>query len=167
MSSEVPGIGWMGGRPRSMSFLQFPAVVLMALIAGSVFGIWRGYDPGSWQPQTFLEVYRGAIGGLNTLLPVMGGLVLLMTALLAWSARHRGRAFAFYLAAFFLMASAALVTRFGNQPINAEIMTWTAATIPAGWASLRDTWWTWHLVRVAVTIAGFVALVAAVFADRR
>lgn len=167
MFSEASGIGNAGVRIRSMSFLQFPVIVVMALVAGSVFGIWRGYDPGTWQPQTFLEVYRGAIGGLNALLPAMGGLVLLMTALLAWSARHRGRAVALYSAAFALMVCAALITRFGNQPINAEIMTWTAETIPPGWASLRDTWWMWHLARVAVTIAGFVALLAAVFADRR
>jgi hypothetical protein len=64
------------------------------------------------------------------------------------------------------MASAALITRFGNQPINAEIMTWTADTIPVDWEALRDRWWERHVMRFAATVGGLLLLVAAIFHDR-
>jgi hypothetical protein len=43
-------------------------------------------------------------------------------------------------AAFFVVAG--LVTRFGNQPINAVVMTWQASAPPSGWEEARDQWWT-------------------------
>ena len=51
-----------------------PAIwVLISLVAGSMFGIWRGYDPALYAPATFVEVHQGAVRGLNTLLPFWPG----------------------------------------------------------------------------------------------
>lgn len=55
-----------------------------------------------------------------------------------------------------LLVAAGLITRFGNQPINAVIMTWGAVP-PDGWQMIRDTWWNWHLARLAAGIAGGTA----------
>jgi hypothetical protein len=60
------------------------------------------------------------------------------------------------------IAAAGLITRFGNQPINAIVMTWSAQATAGNWAELRDTWWHWHSLRTAVAMAGLaLALVAA------
>ena len=91
--------------------IQVAALVLISLIAGTVFGIWRGYDPASWSVATFVDVHQGAVRGLNVLLPAMGALSLALTALLAFMARGRRRALALYLLALGLMAVPALVTR--------------------------------------------------------
>ena len=146
--------------------IQVAALVLISLIAGTVFGIWRGYDPASWSVATFVNVHQGAVRGLNVLLPATGALSLALTALLAFMARGRRRALALYLLALGLMAVPALVTRFITQPINAEIMLWTADLAPPDWMELRDRWWTWHVVRFFATFAAMLALVAAIFVDR-
>ena len=70
-----------------------------------------------------------------------------------------------YLAASAAMIIAGLITRFGNQPINAVVMSWGRLP-PAGWEILRDSWWSWHLARLAAGIVAEILLIAGVFADR-
>jgi hypothetical protein len=142
------------------SALQFLDIMIVALIAGSVFGIWRGYDPSGFSAASFLEIHQGAVRGLNTLLPVMGATAILLTAMLAWKALGRPLSLFFYLLAIVAMIISALVTRFGNQPINAIVMGWTSTTMPTGWEDLRVVWWHWHLIRVGTTIAALALLVA-------
>ncbi len=55
-------------------------------------------------------------------------------------------------AVVFCLLAAALVTRFGNQPVNAIVMTWNPQSPPAEWAQLRDAWWQWHMVRTGVEV---------------
>lgn len=145
--------------------LQFFDILIIALLAGSVFGIWRGYNPAGYSAVGFLEVHQGAVRGLNTLLPAMGATAILLTMVLSWTARGRPVVLSLYLLAIASMAAAALVTRFGNQPINATVMTWTAGAMPPGWEDIRDAWWRWHLVRVGATFAALALLVAAVMSD--
>ena len=147
--------------------IQFVAIILIALVAGSTFGIWAGYDPAAYSARTFLETHQGAVRGLNLLLPLMGAGALVLTGLLAVLARRDGPALWVYLAAFALMAIAALVTRFANQPINGRIMAWSVETMPANWTQLRQAWWSWHLVRTACSAGGLTLLVLAALAFRR
>lgn len=149
------------------TILQLAAIMLIALVAGSTFGIWRGYDPAAYSESTFLEVHQGAVRGLNVLLPVMGAGALLLTGVLVLLSRRDRTIAAAYLAAFALMAAAGAITRLANQPINAEVMSWTRGAMPADWAEVRDTWWNWHVVRTFVSIGGLLALVMAVLADRQ
>ena len=64
------------------------------------------------------------------------------------------------------IAVAGAVTRFGNQPINDQIISWSASAPPPDWVGLRDEWWTLHLIRVAASFVGEVLLIAAIFVDR-
>jgi uncharacterized membrane protein len=57
-----------------------------------------------------------------------------------------------------LLIAAALITRLGNQPINAIVATWDALRPPAGWEALRDQWWHWHVIRTWTTLAALVFL---------
>ena len=56
---------------------------MIGLVAGATFGIWRGYNPSGFAPPTFLEVHKGAVAGLNTLLPALGLAANVLTLLLA------------------------------------------------------------------------------------
>lgn len=145
--------------------VQFFDILIIALLAGSVFGVWRGYDPTGFSATGFLEVHQGAVRGLNTLLPAMGAAAIILTVMLSWNARDRPIVCSVYLLALAAMVTAALVTRFGNQPINATVMGWTAGTMPTGWEDLRDAWWRWHMVRVGATMAALAMIVAAVMSD--
>jgi len=40
------------------------------------------------------------------------------------------------------------------------------AVPPDGWQMIRDTWWNWHLARLAAGITGEVRLIAAILTHR-
>lgn len=150
----------------AVTALQFFDILIISLVAGSIFGIWRGYNPAAYSAATFLEVHQGAVRGLNVILPAMGFSAIVATALLAVLARRSGISLSLYLMALVAMVAAGLITRFLNQPINAEVARWTLETMPANWGELRDAWWRWHLARLGFSIAGAALLIAAVFVDR-
>lgn len=147
------------------SIIQAFALLVLSLVVGAMFGIWRGFNPASFSPATFVEVQQGSIRGLNDLLPAMGAISIVAVLLLALIARGRPIVLSLYLSAAAFMIVAALITRFGNQPINAVVMTWSGLP-PAGWESLRDSWWSWHQARLAAGVAAELLLIAGVFAHR-
>lgn len=150
----------------AVMLLQFLAALLFAMVAGSVFGIWRGYDPTTFSATAFLEMHQGAVRGLNLLLPALALASIIFTLTLTWLARGKGSVFWLYLAALLLMVGAGVVTRFFNQPINAQVVSWTADSLPANWADLRSTWWNWHLLRTGFSVVGIALLLAAIILDR-
>lgn len=135
--------------------IRFVDLLLLALLAGTTFGIWAGYDPAGFGATTYVEQQQNAIRGLNTLLPAMGAVGILLTAVLAVRARRRPRERALLVAALVCLIAAALVTRFGNQPINAQVMSWSPQAPAANWATLRDAWWHWHELRTVAVVGGF------------
>ena len=145
--------------------LHTASLVVVSLLVGAMFGVWRGYDPASFSPATFVEVQQGAIRGLNDLLPFMGMGCIALTVALAALARKRAPVMWRYVAAAAALAVAGIITRFGNQPINDIVMTWST-TPPDGWQALRDTWSNWHLARLAAGLVGMILLINAIFADR-
>ena len=146
--------------------LQVLAIILVSLVVGTVFGIWRGYDPVGYSPSTYVEVQKGAVRGLNLLIPLLGMGALAAVAVLAILARTRTDVLGLYVLAIIALGVAGLVTRFGNQPINDQIMDWVATDLPKNWMGLRDQWWTLHEIRLAASFVGEVLLIGAVFADR-
>lgn len=151
---------------RSLIAAQTLAILLLALVAGATFGIWRGYNPAGYSAAAFLEVHQGAVRGLNVLLPAMAFGAILLTAILALRAGRQGEAFPLYLLAIVLMIAAGAVTRIFNQSINAQIVSWGPATMPANWGEIRDIWWFWHVVRTAISAAALATLVTAALTDR-
>jgi hypothetical protein len=146
--------------------IQGLGLLVLSLIVGSMFGTWRGYDPSAYSASAFLEIHQGSVRGLNVLLPAMGLTAILLTAAVAILMRDRPALLGIYVAAAVLMIIAGLVTRFGNQPINELVMGWTAESMPADWTSLRDSWWSSHLIRLGASFAAEVLLIVAIFADR-
>jgi uncharacterized membrane protein len=146
----------------AMNIIRFVLLVLMALLVGSMFGILIGYNPASLSASAYVEQHQNAVRSLNTLFPVMGAICIVLTAVLAARSGANRRVRYLLLAAVLLMLVAALVTRFGNQPINAIIMTWNTQVQPADWEQLRDQWWQWHVVRTIAAILAFSSVVLAV-----
>jgi hypothetical protein len=50
------------------------------------------------------------------------------------------------------------ITIKGNLPINDHINTWTANTLPANWADVRDQWLSFYQYRQIANISGFLCL---------
>jgi uncharacterized membrane protein len=145
----------------SRAFIGFANVLLTGLVAGAMFGIWLGFDPRSLSPSTYVEQQQNAIRALNVAMPVLGAICIVLTIAHAILVRTRRSAFRLLLIAALSFVIAGVVTRFGNQPINATVMTWRPTAPPARWAEARDQWWRWHIVRTIAGVAGFICVIAA------
>ena len=149
-----------------ITLVQLLAISLISLIAGGTFAIWQGYDPHAYSPATFVEVHQSAVRGLNVLLPAIAMAGLALTAALAIISRNRPVVSGLYVIAIAGFVVGGVITRFANQPINAQVMTWTADAMPSDWTAIRDTWWHWHIVRTIVSILTELTLILAVFSHR-
>ena len=149
------------------NILRFALLLILSLIVGTMFGIWIGYDPASLSATAYVEQQQNAIRALNTLLPVLGALCILLTAVLAFLSKGDTRSRSLLVAAAICLIGVAFVTRFENQPINAVVMTWSPQAPPANWMQLRDAWWHWHIVRSVTGIAGLSLVLLSVLGSRR
>jgi FtsH-binding integral membrane protein len=139
----------------TIPIIRFVNIVLAALLAGTSFGIWIGFNPLNLSPSTYIEQQQNTIQSLNVLMITLVMSATVITLLYAFLQKNNKPVFITLLiaAAFFIACS--LISRFGNQPINKIIMTWSADSLPNNWTALRDKWWSFHIMR---TIAELIAL---------
>ena len=140
---------------------QATTIVLFALVMGVFWGTWfslsRTMDQLSGE--TFVAVGHQMIRNLGLpmalLLPV-ALLSALVTLVLLWQGGCRP-AFWWLAAGFLLMVAALVITLAVEVPIDNQIQTWTAATLPADWRSIQARWERWHTLRTFLSIAALVA----------
>jgi len=132
---------------------------MVALVAGTIFGIWIGYNPKDLSAPTFIEQQQSAINALNTLMPLLGLIAIILTLTSAFLSRREKSAFAILLSATVFLVVSGLTTRFGNQPINSVVMTWDMNDPPSNWMALRDQWWYYHKIRSVSAIIGLCLIV--------
>ena len=139
----------------TLAFVRLANIIFAALIAGGMFVIWAGYDPATLSPSTYVEQQQNAIRALNVVMPVLGAIAIALTLVSAFLQRIDRAVFVLLVVAAAFLIISAVVTRFGNQPINALVMSWDIARPPANWTELRDQWWGFHRLR---TLCGLIAL---------
>jgi uncharacterized membrane protein len=139
---------------------QATTVVLFALVMGVFWGTWfslsRTMDQLSGE--TFIAVGHQMIQNLGVPMAVLLPLALLsalVTLVLLWPARTA--AFWWLAAGFALMVAALVITLAVEVPIDNQIETWTAATLPGDWRSIQSRWELWHTIRTFASIAAVVA----------
>jgi hypothetical protein len=146
--------------------IQFSSIVLTGLIAGTIFGIWMGYNPRDLSAVAYVEQQQNAIRSLNVLMPVLGLISIIVTAVYAvMCKRDKSKRNLLFMATILLITSG-LITRFGNQPINAIVITWNLETIPDTWTALRDKWWSFHIMRTLSTMTAFALITWATINDK-
>lgn len=134
-------------------------VILAGLVAGIIFGVWIGFNPQHLSAPTYVEQQQNAIKALNTLMPLLGLMTIIITVTSAFLQRHDKSIFIVLLMAAAFLIVSGLVTRFGNQPINSIVMTWSKDNVPDNWTELRDKWWALHIARTVVTLIAFCLIV--------
>ena len=139
--------------------IRFLNIIMAGLIAGTLFGIWVGYNPRNLSPATYVEQQQSVIKALNTLMPLLGLITIILTLISAFLQRDNKTVFISLIAATIFLVISALVTRFGNQPINSIVITWDKANLPGNWTELRDKWWSLHIVRAVTTFVAFCLIV--------
>jgi uncharacterized membrane protein len=140
---------------------QVVTIVLFALVMGVFWGTWfslsRTMDQLS--AETFLAVGHQMIHNLGTPMAILLPFALLSALITLVLARQDGHpAACWWLAAGFLLMVAALVVTLAVEvPIDNQIQTWTAATLPADWRSIQSRWERFHTIRTFLSIAAVVA----------
>lgn len=146
---------------------RFLLLMSGALVIGTMFAVWVGYDPRCFTYATYVEQHHNAVRGLNVLIPALGMITTVLTLFAAWQERMQRSQWMILLVAAAFMIGAAIVTRSGNQPINAIVETWSMNSAPAGWELLRAEWWNYHLVRMGLGTMGYALVVWSVVRPRR
>ena len=154
------------GCPMVDATINFAALLLAALVVGAMFGVWLIFDPSGLDAGTYIAQQQLGIQKLNAILPFLGAATIGLTIVDAILARDDRVRLALLTAAIIAIATAGIITRFGNQPINAIVITWQANMPPADWTQWRDTWWHWHLLRLCSGILGLSLLIMATLARR-
>ena len=140
----------------TIKILRFLNIVLAALLAGTSFGIWMGFNPIHLSYSTYVEQQQNLVRSLNTLMISMVIVATLITIAAAWFERSNKPVFVGLLIAAGFFIACILISKFGNQPIQEAILTWKADQPPSNWKNLRDHWWWFHKLR---TITELIALV--------
>jgi uncharacterized membrane protein len=150
---------------------QATTIVLFALVMGVFWGTWfslsRTMDQLS--PESFLAVGHQMIQNLGTPMAILLPLALLSalgTLAVMWP-RGRTAGFWWLLAGFLAMVAALVVTLAVEVPIDHQIQTWTAATLPGNWRSIQSRWELWHTIRTFLSIAAVAAVTIGAVAAAR
>ena len=143
------------------AFVKFANLFLAALVVGAMFGIWLGYNPVALTAAAYVEQQQNAIRALNVTMPILGALCIVFTIAHAFLVRSNRISFYLLLIGAVLLIAAGLITRFGNQPINANVINWSASAPPSDWMLARDEWWHWHVLRTIAGVAALTCIVAA------
>jgi hypothetical protein len=137
--------------------IRFFDLILVGVVSGILIGILLGYNPKTLSSGSYLEQQQNAIKALNTLMPILGLIAIILTLISAFLQRQNNL-ITLLIAAGLLIASG-IITRFGNQPINSIVMTWDYKTIPQNWIGLRDQWWNFHKMRTLTSFVSFCLIV--------
>lgn len=138
----------------TQSTVRFINTMLAALLAGTSFGIWVGFNPKNYTASTYLEQQQQLVQALNTLMVSMVILTTLVSILSAYLQRQHKPVFIALLLAAAFFAACIFISRFGNLPIQTEMLTWELKSLPENWMDLRDKWWNLHIMRTIAELLG-------------
>jgi uncharacterized membrane protein len=139
--------------------------ILLVLITGVFWGTWFSLSRTMYHlpAEMFIaigkEIIRNVAVPMSIIVPAaLLGLVVLLIK--AW--KVKSVYFYCILATLVLFIAALLVTVIVEVPIDNQIKTWSAASVPAGWESIRDRWEHFHTVRTWVALVGITFFIVAI-----
>jgi uncharacterized membrane protein len=141
--------------------VEFADLLLASLVVGAMFGVWLFLNPKGLDANSYVTLQQQAIRTMNGVMPALGAVTILVTIAGAMLGRDDRARLWLLVAAAVCFVTIGLITRFLNQPINAIVMTWRGDLLPANWTGLRDEWWRWHLIRLAIGLVGLSLLIIA------
>jgi Domain of unknown function (DUF1772) len=145
---------------------RFIAVFLTALALGlTATHVLEIPGKQSLSGAEWLHVQHTFYGGFA----VVGGIAevvgLLATLVVAYFVRARRTVLLLTLVCAVCLAGMLVVFAVGNNPLNQQIMGWTAETLPANWQQTRDAWDMAHTISTALAAVGLASLIASLLYD--
>lgn len=143
--------------------LEFVALMLAALVTGVFWGTWLTLTRSleNFSPAEFIHIGKTIIANVAIPMRILMPATLLVMLFVAWQTFRTGKlSFYLYCLSFLLMVVTLIITVGVEVPIDNQIKTWTAQSIPANWESLRHKWNWFHSLRTFTSIAslGFFTL---------
>ena len=120
------------------TLVLFGALFFVALVAGAAFAIWIDYDPTGMSPAFYTEKMQHAIRVFTVPLPTVVMLGVLFTIGSTVLARRERPDLYLLIAASICIVAVALITAFGNIPINNQIRMWNVSAPPPNWRDLAQ-----------------------------
>jgi uncharacterized membrane protein len=148
------------------TLIMFGALLFVALVAGAAFAIWIDYNPAGMSSAFYTEKMQHAIRVFTLPLPTVVVLGVVFTILSTILARRERPEFYLLIAASICILAVALITAFGNIPINNQIKTWTPAAPPSNWGDLAQKWSQFQTVRTMAAIGALCLLITAALTRR-
>jgi uncharacterized membrane protein len=143
--------------------LEFTGLMLAALVTGVFWGTWftltRSLE--NFSPVEFIHIGKTIISNVALPMRILMPSTLLLMLFVVWQTFKTSKlSFYLYCLSFLLMLVTLIITVGVEVPIDNQIKTWTAQSIPSNWESLRHTWNKFHTLRTFTSIAslGFFAL---------
>src|SRR5260370_4467657 len=144
----------------------FGALFFVALVAGAAFAIWIDYNPAGMSPAFYTEKMQHAIRVFTIPLPTVVILGVLFTIVSTILARRERPEFYLLIAASVCIIAVALITAFGNIPINNQIRVWNVTSPPSNCRDLAHKAWWFQTVRTIPAVGGFSLLIIPALARR-
>jgi|GEM_PF-1944536 len=117
---------------------------------------------------TFIELHRPLDLVIRIVGPILFTFIVCLELLLAtlfFIEKSKIKGLLIITVLIFLLCDTFIALQY-NRPINDLFLTWTPATIPANWKSIRDEWLSYHLYRDIFMLLGFVSILLVYFAGK-
>jgi len=139
-----------------LKVVEFFSLMLAALVMGVFWGTWFTLTRSihDFSAAEFIHIGKAIIANVAVPMSIIMPLTLLLQLIAAVLVRNVNRSsFALYNSAFVLMVLTLIFTVAVEVPIDNKIRTWTEASIPSNWESLRLKWDQFHTLRTFTSIA--------------
>ena len=148
----------------------FAGLFLLALVTGVFWGTWftltRSIE--TFSAAEFIHIGQIIIGNVAWPMRIlMPACILFMIVSTLCVTEKNSAEFYLSVTACLLIVIALLTTLLVEVPIDNQIRTWTAETVPANWTTLRGRWEAFHTARTFGSMASLGSLILAVLSTRQ
>jgi Domain of unknown function (DUF1772) len=142
--------------------ILFASLLFVGLTAGAAFVVWFVYNPDGMSSAFYIENMQHSIRRLTIPLPTIVALGLLFIVAASFQAHSDRSVFCLLATACLCVLAVGLITRFGNIPINNQILTWDIDSPPADWLTVAKQWWRLQTARLILQTTAFGLVISAV-----
>src|SRR4029450_10185947 len=148
----------------SWKLTTFAGLFLLALVAGVFWGTWftltRSIE--TFSAGEFIHIGQTIIRNVAWPMRILMPACILFMIVSALLTEKNSAAFYLNVTTCLFILIALLITLLVEVPIDNQIRTWTAQTVPANWTTLRARWQVFHTARTFVSLASLGSLILSV-----
>lgn len=145
--------------------IQLVTGLLLVMVTGLFWGTWFSLSRTMYElpPETFITIGKQIIK--NVALPmsiIMPASIIGLLTLCIMSWKIKSVYFYCIFATLLLFIIALIITVAVEVPIDNQVKTWSAASIPFDWQYIRNRWEHYHTIRTLVSLSGILFFLVAV-----